>query len=183
MMSSQNLRKMVTTAILIALAIAFQNLRLVLGGSNPVSTYIISTLVNICLIVATCLVGLLSGLSVAAITPLIALWQGHAALPMVPWIIAGNAVLVLCYGLLIHRDALKVEWLRWGIVGIVAAMLKYAVIAVGQATVLSSTKGLAFQAALGTAAGLQVQQLITALIAMIVARLVIMALPNRIKAY
>ena len=51
-MSSQNIRKLVATALLIALAIVFQQLRFVLGGSNIVSTYIISSLVNLCLIVA-----------------------------------------------------------------------------------------------------------------------------------
>ncbi len=180
-MSSRNIRKMVTTAVVIALAIVFQNLRLVLGGSNPVSTYIISTLVNLCLIVATCIVGLWSGLAVAVITPLIALWQGHAALPMVPWIMGGNAVLVLCYGLFLHRDALKVQWLRWAVVGTVAAVLKYAVITLGQSMMLSSTKGLAFQAALGTSAAAQIQQLITALIAMVLARPVLQMLPENRK--
>lgn len=183
-MSSQNIRKMVTTAILIALAIAFQNLRLVLGGSNPVSTYIISTLVNTCLIVATCAVGLWSGLSIAVITPLIALWQGHAQAPMLPWIMAGNAILVIGYALFAGKTKtdIKVQWLRWIIVGVIAGALKYAVITLGQSTVLSSAKGIAFSVALSTAAGLQIQQMITAMIAMIIARLVIMALPSKLKA-
>lgn len=182
-MNSRTIRKMVITAILIALAIAFQNLRLVLGGTNTVSTYIISSLVNLCLIVASCTVGLWSGLSIALITPLIALMQGHALLPMVPWIIGGNAVLVLCYSLLIRRGDLKVQWLRWIIVGVTAAALKFAVICLGQTLMLSSTKGLVFQVALGTAAAAQVQQLITAAIAMLIARMVIIALPSNLKDF
>ena len=55
-MSSQNIRKMVTTAILIALTIVFQFMRPILGGSNIVSTYIIGSLVNLALIVAACAV-------------------------------------------------------------------------------------------------------------------------------
>ena len=91
-MSSQNIRKMVTTAILIALTIVFQLLRPFLGGSNIISTYIIGSLVNLALIVAACAVGLWSGIAVALITPIIALLQGHATLPLVPVIMAGNAV-------------------------------------------------------------------------------------------
>ncbi len=182
-MSSKNIRKMVTTAILIALAIAFQNLRPLLGGTNLVSTYIISTLVTLCLLVATCMVGLWGGLSIAVITPLIALLQGHAQAPMVPWIMAGNAALVLIYALLAGstKTEIKVRWLRFMLVGTLAAAIKYLVIAFGQATVMASSKGMALGVAFGAAATAQMQQLITALIAMVVARLVILALPSQIK--
>ena len=103
-MSSQNIRKLVTTALLIALSFVFQQLRPVLGGSNIISTYIIGSLVNLCLIIAATAVGLWSGVAVSVITPLIALLQGHAALPMLPWIIAGNAVLAVLYTLFSLRD-------------------------------------------------------------------------------
>ena len=181
-MSSNNIRKMVTTALLIALAIVFQQLRYVLGGSNPVSTYIISSLVNLCLIVAATAVGLWSGLSVAVITPLIALMQGHATLPMLPWIIAGNAVLVLCYALFAMKDkrSLTLDWPRFAITGVIAAVIKYAVIALGQSTVLTSTKGLAFGAALSTAGAAQIVQLVTAGIAMILAGIILPMLPGKI---
>ena len=68
-MSSQNIRKMVTTALIIALTIVFQLLRPVLGGSNIISTYIIGSLVNLCLIVAAVAVGLWSGVAVAGDSP------------------------------------------------------------------------------------------------------------------
>lgn len=179
-MNSKQIRKMVTTAIIIALAVVFQSLRYVMGGSNPVSTYVISTLVNLCLIVAVGIVGLWSGVSVALLTPLIALLQGHTQIPMVWWVMAGNTVLVLCYALLAGKGSGH-AWMRWSVAGLLAAVLKYTVIFMGQATVLSSVKGLAFQAAMGTAAGMQVQQLITAVIAMILAKLVISALPDSVK--
>lgn len=180
-MSSQNIRKMVTTALLIALAIVFQQLRFVIGDSI-VTTYIISSLVNLCLIVAATAVALWSGESVAVITPLIALMQGHAQLPMVPWIIAGNAVLALLYALFaMKKEApLAVEWPRFGVTGVVAAVLKYLVIALGQATVLTSAKGLAFQAAFSTAAAAQVVQVVTAVIAMILGGLILPMLPAKI---
>ena len=181
-MSSQNIRKMVTTALLIALAIVFQQLRFVLGDSI-VTTYIISSLINLCLLVAAVAVGLWSGIAVAAITPLIALAQGHLPLiQMLPWIFAGNAVLVVLYALLAMKEkgSLTVNWPRWAAAGIIAAIVKYAVIAFGQATVLTSMKGLAFSAAFTTAASAQLVQLITAVIAMALGGLVLPMLPKKV---
>ena len=179
-MSSQNIRKMVISALLIALAIVFQQLRFVIGDTI-VTTYIISSLVNLCLIVAATAVGLLSGVAVAVVTPLIALLQGHAMLPMVPWIVAGNAVLVILYALFALKDkaSLVISWPRWVVVGVVAAFVKYAVIAFGQSTVLTSAKGLAFSAALSTAATAQVVQVITAVIAMILGGIILPMLPKK----
>lgn len=178
-MSSQNIRKMVTTAILIALTVVFQLMRPMLGGSNIISTYIIGSLVNLVLIIAACAVGLWSGVSVAVIAPLIALWQGHATLPMLPWIILGNVVLVVIYALwaLKDRHSLKIAWVRWSIVGVVATLVKFAVMVFGQAQVLTSAKGLAFGAALTAASGAQVVQIITAVIALVLGGIILPALP------
>jgi len=170
---------MVTTAILIALTIVFQLLRPVLGGSNIISTYIIGSLVNLVLIVAACAVGLISGVSVAIIAPLIALMQGHATLPMLPWIMGGNLVLVILFALLAQKDraSLKVEWVRWVITGVIATLVKYAVIALGQSLVLTSVKGLAFGAAAGTAFAAQVVQIVTALIGTVLGGIILPMLP------
>ena len=182
-MSSQNIRKMVTTALIIALTIVFQMLRPVLGGSNIISTYIIGSLVNLCLIVATVAVGLWSGIAVAIITPLIALMQGHVALvQLVPWIIAGNAVLVLCYAFFAMKDktSLSVSWPRWAVAGVIAAVVKFGVMAFGQSTVLTSVKGLAFGTAFPTSATAQAVQIVTAVIAMILGGLILPMLPQKI---
>ena len=170
---------MVTTAILIALTIVFQLLRPVLGGSNIISTYIIGSLVNLALIVAACAVGLWSGVVVAVITPLIALMQGHATLPMVPWIMAGNLVLSILFSLFAQKDkaSLQIGWVRWSIVAIIASLLKFAVIAFGQALVLTSAKGLAFNMALSTAAGAQFVQIVTALIGAVLSGIILPMLP------
>lgn len=177
-MSSQNIRKMVTTAILIALTIVFQLLRPVLGGSNIISTYIIGSLVNLALIVAACAVGLWSGVAVSVITPIIALWQGHATLPMLPWVIAGNLVLVVIYALWALKDkhSLKVEWVRWSVVGVIATLVKFAVMTFGQAQVVASTKGLAFNVALTAAVGVQYVQIVTAVIALVLGGIILPAL-------
>ncbi len=181
-MSSQNIRKMVTTAILIALTLVFQLMRPILGGSNIISTYIIGSLVNLTLIVATCAVGLWSGVAVAVVAPLIALMQGHATLPMLPWIIAGNLVLVILFALLAQKDkaSLSVEWVRWMAAAVLAALVKYAVIALGQALVLTSAKGLAFGVAAGTAAGAQVVQIVTALIGAVLGGIILPMLPGNV---
>ena len=182
-MSSQNIRKMVTTALIIALTIVFQMLRPVLGGNNIISTYIIGSLVNLCLIVAAVAVGLWSGIAVAVITPLIALMQGHVALiQLVPWIIAGNAVLVLCYAFFAMKDkrSLTVQWPRWATTGVIAAVVKFAVMAFGQSTVLTSVKGLAFGTAFPTSVTAQFVQIVTAVIAMIIAGIILPMLPARI---
>lgn len=178
-MNSESIRKLVITAILVALTIVFQLLRPVLGGSNIVSTYIIGSLVNVVLIVAACAVGLWSGISVAVIAPVFALVQGHSTLPMFPWIVVGNVVLVVFYALfaLKNRNSLKVEWVRWSAVGVIAALAKFVVIALGQALVLTSAKGLVFNAALITAGGAQFVQIITAVIAMVLGGLVLPSLP------
>jgi hypothetical protein len=178
-MSSQNIRKMVATAILIALTIVFQLLRPVLGGSNIVSTYVIGSLVNLTLIVAACAVGLAGGISVAVIAPLFALLQGHATLPMLPWIIGGNLVLTILFTLLAqkNRRSLNVEWVRWSVVSVVAALLKFGVIALGQALVLTSAKGLAFGAAAGTAVAAQTVQIVTALLGAALGGVILPMLP------
>lgn len=182
-MSSQNIRKMVTTAILIALAVMFQYLRPLLGGSNPVSTYIISSLINLCLIVAACVVGLWSGVAISVVTPLIALSQGHAVAFMVPWIMAGNAVLAIGFALFARGAQGKspAAWARFCAVGVIAALLKFAVIVLGQTSMLTSAQGKAFGIALGVASTAQIQQIITAVIGMIVAKLVILALPASVR--
>ena len=180
-MDSKSIYKMVTTAILIALTVVFQLMRPLFGGSNPVSTYIVGSLVNLTLIVASCVVGLYGGAAVGIVAPLIAFWQGHAVFPMVWCIMGGNVVLAVVYALL-ARGALgnaKADWVRFCAVGVVAAVVKYAVILLGQAVTLTTVKGQAFGAALGAAAVAQIQQVVTAVVGMIVARLLIIALPRQ----
>ncbi len=178
-MQTQQIKKMVTTGILIALTVVFQLLRPVLGGSNIISTYIIGSLINLTLIIAACVVGLWSGVSVAVIAPLIALLQNHKQLPMIPWIIAGNLVLVLLFALFGKKDrkTLEIEWVRCVIVGAVAAVVKYLVIVLGQALVQTSAAGAAFGVALSAALLSQSVQIITALIGMVLAGIIIPALP------
>lgn len=181
-MSSQNIRRMVAAALLIALTIVFQQLRFILGDLI-VTTYIIGSLVNLCLIVAATAVGLWGGVAVAAVSPLVAFAQGHLPLlQMVPWVVAGNVLLVLFYALLALKDkaALNVSWPRWTVTGAAAALVKFAVIALGQATVFTSMKGLAFAAAFSAAASAQFVQIVTACVGMVLGGLILPMLPRKV---
>ena len=175
-MQSKMTKQMVITAALLALTLVFQNLRLLLPIDAAVSVYLIGTLVNLCLILAVGLIGLWSGLTISVAAPLVALWQGYAKLPLVPYLIVGNIVLVVLYGLLAvpgWRKTGKLSVVSWGIAGILAAGVKFAVIAAGVALMTSSAKGTPFAVALSAGAVQQVQQIVTAVIALVLAYLVL----------
>jgi len=85
------------TAIILALTIVFQNLRYLIGNTLP-STIIIGSLVNLCIIVSTGLVGITAGIILSVVSPLIALAQGHLPHPLfVPVTMAGNMVIATIY--------------------------------------------------------------------------------------
>ncbi len=182
-MNSKQIRQMVTTAIIIALTIVFQYMRPLLGGTNPISTYIIGSLVNLCIVVAACIISVWSGIAVSVVTPLIALAQGHAVIFMVPWIMIGNSVLAVSFGVFANNSLENKtgDWVRYVIIGVVASIIKFVVIALGQAVMLTSQKGAPISKAIGVAAGAQLQQIITAVIGMVLAKIVILALPASVK--
>ena len=173
-MNSNKIKWMVTTAVLLALTVVFQYLRLVFGAQG-VSPYIIGTLVNVCLIIAAMLVGVWGGVAVGVLAPVIAWLQGYAQIVMVPWIVAGNIVLVVLYALLVKPEMAKDKacWLRWALAGVLAALVKWVIIALGVTVML----GKGFVLALTV---VQLQQFVTALIAMVVAKLVLIALPKTV---
>lgn len=173
----KNVRALVTTAVLLALTVVFQNIRLLIGV-NPVSTYLTGTLVNTCLIIAVLMVNVFAGLSISVLAPLVALLQQYAQAPMVPWIMAGNAALALIYWLIASRGERTLA--KFIVAGVIAAILKFGVILLGNALVLAG-KGQAFEVALGTASGLQLQQLITALIAIAISWAVLIPLKKAVK--
>lgn len=177
-------RMLVTTAALLALTVVFQYLRLLIGTS-VVSTYIIGTLVNLCLIIAAVMVGIWGGLAISVLAPVIALLQGFANIVMLPWIIAGNALLVIGYALFIKPSEAwdKQRWLRWLIVGVIAALVKYAVMSFGMTvSMLMPKQGKAFGAGFVSALTVgQLQQIVTALIAMVLGKLVLFAVPKNMS--
>ena len=116
-------RFLTRTAILLALTLVFQQIRLIMPA--PASTWVICALVNTGLMLAGGVAGLWSGLIIAVLAPLVALLQGHAAAPMVPVIMVGNAV-VAAAGAFAFTG--RRQWLL-----AVASVVKYAVIALGMA--------------------------------------------------
>jgi len=103
-MKVSSVRFITTTAMLLALTVLFQMLRLVIPAS-PFQQILIGSLVNLCLIVSAGTAGLWSGVIISVVSPIIALAQGHIPFPwMLPFVIIGNVLLVICYALLMKKS-------------------------------------------------------------------------------
>lgn len=102
-------------ALLLALTLVFQSLRLVIPLPPFFTTFIIGSLVNACLIVALETAGLAAALLIAAVTPVVAYLQQLLPLPVfiVP-VAAANILYVLLF-----RAGLS--WSRAGAIGLAAA--------------------------------------------------------------
>ena len=91
-----NNSKLVRGALLVALALALQSLRLVLPMPQLLSTFIIGTLVHMMLVLTLQLNGLKTALLLAFLLPLTAYVQGQVLLPfLIPVIWLGNLIFVL----------------------------------------------------------------------------------------
>lgn len=91
-----NNSKLVRGALLVALALALQSLRLVLPMPQLLSTFIIGTLVHMMLVLTLQLSGLKTALLLAFLLPLTAYVQGQLLLPfLIPVIWLGNFIFVL----------------------------------------------------------------------------------------
>lgn len=92
--------KITKTAMLLALSLVFQSLRLLpFIGELPYSTLIIGSLVNMCLYLSVLVMNeFTAGFIISICTPLVAFLQGHLAFVcLIPFVAVGNAVLVLCF--------------------------------------------------------------------------------------
>ncbi|MCM8900017.1 ECF transporter S component [Caldicoprobacter algeriensis] len=93
------------TAILLALALLFQSLRLFMPIPSLVDQYVVGSLVNLCLIIAAVIVGIEGGLIVAILTPVIAFLQNVLLNPvMVPFVALGNATIVVLVALIYRKN-------------------------------------------------------------------------------
>ena len=91
-----NNSKLVRGALLVALALALQSLRLVLPMPQLLSSFIIGTLVHMMLVLTLQLSGLKTALLLAFLLPLTAYVQGQVLLPfLIPVIWLGNFIFVL----------------------------------------------------------------------------------------
>jgi hypothetical protein len=95
------------TAILLALTVLFQSLRVLMPFLPAnISQYVIGSLVNLCLIVAAIIVGIKGGLIIAVAAPIIAFLQGFTPSPVLVLPIAlGNIVLVAAAAILYEKNS------------------------------------------------------------------------------
>ncbi len=84
---------LVKTALLLALALVFQSLRLIFPIPPFISMFLIGTLVNATLAVATLAVNIRAALFISCVAPFIAFLQGQLPLVIfIPVVILGNCV-------------------------------------------------------------------------------------------
>ncbi len=94
------------TAILLALTVLFQSLRVIMPFMPAnISQYVVGSLVNLCLIVAAVTLGIPGGAVIAIVAPIIAFLQGFTPFAMLVIPIAlGNLVLVIVVALLYKKN-------------------------------------------------------------------------------
>ncbi len=175
-MKNQNTQLIVRTALLLAITLLFQQLRLILGVT-PASTIIIGSLVNLALFVSAATVGWKGSIFVAALSPVVSALQGHLPHPlMIPFVAAGNLVLVIAFELVERRSN---STLRIGAGIAVAAVLKtitlYCLVVLLFVPSILPGLGLKAQVSKALVANFGVQQLFTAAIGGVVSIPVIKA--------
>lgn len=116
-MKNKNLQLVVRTALLLAITLVFQQLRLLIGNSLP-STIIIGSLVNLALVVAAGMVGWIGGSVIAILSPVVAFLEGHLPLPvLIPFVAVGNIVIIVVFEIIELRKNTSPR--LWG--GVIAA--------------------------------------------------------------
>lgn len=107
------------TAVILALAVTVQLFRL----PPPANQVVTGPLVNALLILAAILVGPGAGVLVGCLTPMIAYMFGIMAFaPMVPFIMAANAVLVLVFYMVMRKKE-DDKLIRLGLVSVLAVVV------------------------------------------------------------
>ncbi|MGE4282520.1 MAG: ECF transporter S component [Clostridia bacterium] len=169
-MQNKEVKWLTRTAMLLALALVFQNLRIIIGVGLH-SQFIIGSLVNATLIIAAATVNLYAGLLIAVATPVVAFLQNQLPLPvLIPIVVLGNAAIIITYYLLRKSNQFAAV--------VAGALAKYAFFVV------------AFQASLRLfnikipakiVASFSWPQLVTALIGGIVAVIILKTLKNALK--
>lgn len=94
MRRNKTMNQLARTSVLLALALVFQI------GFNQFGPTIVGPLVNMTLLIAAAVVGSTSAILIGCLTPLMAFVLGISTfLPVVPFIMAANALLVLTFNL------------------------------------------------------------------------------------
>lgn len=103
-MMVSNYQMLTRTALLLALTLLFQSLRMVIPIPLFISVFIIGTLVNACLLIASQSVGVKSGVAIAVLAPVVAWFQQLLALPIfiIP-VGLGNIIYIMIFQVLIKK--------------------------------------------------------------------------------
>lgn len=118
---SKTMNQLARTSVLLALALVFQI------GFNQFGPTIVGPLVNMTLLIAAAVVGSTSAILIGCLTPLMAFVLGISTfLPVVPFIMAANALLVLTFNLIRKR----VKYYGNIVAMILAAFVKFAFLAI-----------------------------------------------------
>jgi hypothetical protein len=150
-------KTLVRSALILALAMAIQSVRM--------PAYFTGPLINTLLFLAAALINPVGGVLVGLLTPFLAFSFGILAvpaIPLIPVIMAGNALLVIVFGLLLKKPVLGVA---------AASFTKYIVMALGVSKILPLLLNIKLPPKVLYA--LSTQQLFTALAGGIIALIII----------
>ena len=119
MNNSGKIKWITSTAVFIALLVAFQY------ATKPMGQYVTGSAVNFILVMSVLAAGFTSGITVAALSPVFAfmLGIGPAFVQMVPFVMLGNIVLVVVWGLICRG---KADIKNMAVSTITGAVLKFA---------------------------------------------------------
>lgn len=168
--------KITRSAMLLALTLVFQSLRLLpFIGELPYSALIVGSLVNMCLYLSVLTMDEpAGGLLISVCAPVVAFFQGHLAFVcLIPFVAVGNAVLVLFFYFLqkVNKYAAVV----------VSSAAKWAVMFFGSKYLLHFFLHVDYDKLKIIIAGFNMPQLITAVIGGILGLIVFKLLPASIK--
>jgi len=131
---NKNVLWITRTAVFIAATVALQALT-VLTIPPPGNQFVTGTIVNMMLILAVMTCKLPTGVIVASVTPVIPTLLGFGPLwPIVPFISAGNIVLVIMWHF-IGNTKLPVRHLSYILALVIAASAKFSVLYLGVVTI------------------------------------------------
>lgn len=173
--NTSKIRWITTTAIFIALLVALQSV------TKPMGQYVTGSMVNMVLIMAVLCGGFASGITVALLSPVFAfiLGIGPAFMQLVPFIMAGNLVLVLVWGFVCKNGN---SFKNMAISLVCGAVLKFITLYVGIVKIaVPSILSLPEKAAAMVSASFSYPQLITACIGGLIAMMVSPAVIKAIK--
>jgi hypothetical protein len=102
-MKNNNVKYLVQSSLLLAAAVVFQ----IVGSKIPgINQYLVGTVINAILLITTYMCGIFYGSAVGILTPWTALLVGQlkpAMVPFIPFIIIGNAIFTISFGLLLNK--------------------------------------------------------------------------------